>query len=109
MCEIIHNSRIIYQICSKFDAEISHCTPSKHLKFQLDWSMCLQVPAILLSVRKEEQKEKNEDIFWKFDCLYLGNGWSYFQIFFKFKMWLPLSGGHLNCKFYAFWIGATYA
>jgi len=45
---------------------------------------------------------RNEDFF--FESLIACISGMAKGIFFKFLMWLPLSGGHLHCKFGAIWI-----
>jgi len=47
--------------------------------------------------KKKNKKEKNEEIF--FESLIAHISEMAEGIFFKFGMWLSLSGGHLHCTF----------
>jgi len=72
MCKIIHNSVIVHQISSKFDAEICLWTSNKCSKFQPDWKMHLRGTVIfVMSAKRQKNSNKKTKKIFKFDCLYL--------------------------------------
>ena len=57
-----HNSRTIHWICTKFDARIRLWTPFLCAKCQGDRSTYLRFIAIVVSVRKHDEKNKEKKL-----------------------------------------------
>ena len=86
---IIYNYKDLSDIFTKFSAHICLWLPYMCAKFQLDRSMRSRVRVVFVFVRKEE---KTETLITRMSEM-AG------AIYFKFKMYLPVIGGHFHRKF----------